>query len=193
MLTRPMSPVAGTAGIRRYGRPQCPPLAQRVPLTKSATTGATQSELGGQAGRRGLACCLQHGRLVALDGNYPPGEPGCHGPAAPDGGPTTGRPTLDLGCVGLHMEWAGSAGHWLDWRRRSQARSCWCRKRTRLARPPRSPWSADYGANLHASRSLTVGSYVSNFHAALPRRTRVMHISSHTLTGNLDRNLPKPR
>jgi hypothetical protein len=28
----------------------------------------------------------------------------------------------------------GSAGHWLDWRRRHQARSRWYHQRTRLAR-----------------------------------------------------------
>jgi len=28
----------------------------------------------------------------------------------------------------------GSTAHWLDWRRRHQARSCWYHQRTRLAR-----------------------------------------------------------
>jgi hypothetical protein len=26
------------------------------------------------------------------------------------------------------------AGYWLDWRRRHQARACWCHQRTRFAR-----------------------------------------------------------
>ena len=42
----------------------------------------------------------------------------------------------------LHPDPPGHTAHWLNWRRRHQARSRWFHKRTRLATTPTMPRSA---------------------------------------------------
>ena len=53
----------------------------------------------------------------------PPADPGMIPLTVPETGRLLGHPPAP-----------GSAAHWLDWRRRHQARSRWYHKRTRLAR-----------------------------------------------------------
>ena len=59
----------------------------------------------------------------ALPGQPPPADPGMIPLTVPETGRLLARPPPP-----------GSAGHWLDWRRRHQARSRWYHQRTRLAR-----------------------------------------------------------
>ena len=49
----------------------------------------------------------------------------------------------ETGRLLAHPPPSGSAGHWLDWRRRHQARSRWYHQRTRLAATLRSPRSTN--------------------------------------------------
>jgi SRSO17 transposase len=61
-------------------------------------------------------------------GQTPPADPGM----IPLTVPQTGR-------LLTHPPPPGTAGHWLDWRRRHQARSAWHHQRTRLARDAQTP------------------------------------------------------
>jgi hypothetical protein len=60
-------------------------------------------------------------------------------PARPDQPPPADAAMIPLtvpetGRLPGHPPPPGAAGHWLDWRRRHQARSAWYHQRTRLAR-----------------------------------------------------------
>jgi SRSO17 transposase len=59
----------------------------------------------------------------ALPDQHPPADPGMIPLTVPETGRLLSRPPPP-----------GSAGHWMDWRRRHQARSRWHHQRTRLAR-----------------------------------------------------------
>jgi hypothetical protein len=54
--------------------------------------------------------------------------------ASPLAGPDVIPLTVpEAGRLLAHLPAPGAAGHWLDWRRRHQARSAWYHRRTRLA------------------------------------------------------------
>ena len=65
----------------------------------------------------------------------PPAAPGQAPPADPGLIPLTVREIKRLPAAALrHPQLPGHAAHWLQWRRRHQARSRWFHKRARLAR-----------------------------------------------------------
>ncbi|MGE5291710.1 MAG: hypothetical protein ACM3ML_31825 [Micromonosporaceae bacterium] len=64
----------------------------------------------------------------------PPVRPGRPSPPDPGMVPLTVPEIKRLPTAPPSSPPGQNAGHWLDWRRRQQARSCWYHQRTRLAR-----------------------------------------------------------
>ena len=82
-------------------------------------------------------CAVTAARLMDRTGAQPPppGGPGQPPPADPGLVPLTVREVKRLLAAALrHPQPPGHAAHWLQWRRRHQARSRWFHKHARLAR-----------------------------------------------------------